>query len=156
MKIGGVDPTTLPCEEVLVLPRGNKQIVFRASGLKDSKDFDRLCPEPVPPKKLTKQGEVADTEDQGYKDAQAGYESRRSAYVVVRTLTPSQIEWDTVQMDNPATWVNWETDLKNAGLTTIECGRVMALVMEANSLDEEKLQKARELFLQGTQDQSDV
>jgi len=149
MKIGGVDPTTLPCEEILVLPRGNKQIVFRASGLKDAKDFDRLCPELVPPQKLIKGGQVADTGDQGYKDALASYEKRRSAYVVVHTLAPSQIEWDTVQLDNPATWDNWEADLKNAGLTTIECGRVMALVMEANSLDEKKLQEARELFLQG-------
>ena len=30
MKIGGIDPTSLPTEVFLVLPRGDQQIVFRA------------------------------------------------------------------------------------------------------------------------------
>ena len=38
---------------------------------------------------------------------------------------------------NPATWGNWEADLKNAGLSQIECNRVTALVLEAKSLDDE-------------------
>jgi len=103
MKIGGLDPTTLPVEEVLVLPRGELQLVFR-----------------------------------------------RIAYIVVHSLRPSEIEWDTVQLDNPSTWGNWETELKNAGLSEIECSRVLGLVLEANCLDEAKLRKARELFLRGT------
>ncbi len=150
MRIGGIDPKTLPCEEVLVLPRGDERIVFRATGIRDMEEFDKLCSEPKPPKKLTKDGEVADTDDKGYKATLESYYRRRTAYVVVQSLQPSQIEWDTVKLENPATWLNWETDLKDAGLSTIECGRVMRLVEEANCLNEEKLKKARQLFLQGT------
>jgi len=150
MRIGGVDPKTLPCEEMLVLPRGDQQIVFRATGIKDMEEFTRLCPEPEPPKKLTKGGPTTDTEDKGYKEAVKIYEKRRTAYVLLRSLQPSEIEWDTVKFDGPSTWLNWEEDLKNAGLSTIECGRVLHLVMQANSLDEEKLEQARKLFLQGT------
>lgn len=150
MKIGGIDPKSLPVEEVLVLPRGDERIVFRATGVNSMDDFYKLCPSPVAPVILTKDGPVADTKDAGYRDALAGFNRRHTAYMVINSLRPSEIEWDTVQYDNPATWVNWESDLKAAGLTSIECGRVVSLVMEANCLDEAKLRKAREVFLRGT------
>jgi hypothetical protein len=67
------------------------------------------------------------------------------AHIVIRSLLPSQIEWDTVQLDNPSTWANWDSDLKSAGLSEMECNRVLALVLEANCLDEAKLRKAREV-----------
>jgi hypothetical protein len=149
MKIAGVDPRTLPSEEILVLPRGDKQIVFRARGVDDMEEFKKLCPEPTPPGKLTKDGYVPDTEDEGYRSVLREYHKRRLSYIAVRSLEPSQIEWDNVQMDNPGTWANWESDLKGGGLSQIEVNRVLALVMEANCLDEAKLKKARELFLQG-------
>lgn len=149
MKIGGVDPRTLPAEEILILPRGDQRIVFRARGVDDMEEFKKLCPEPTPPGKLTKDGWVPDIEDAGYKSVMAEYQKRRLAYIAVYSLVPSEIEWDTVRMDNPATWANWESDLKAGGLSQIEVNRVLALVLEANCLDEAKLKKAREVFLQG-------
>ena len=147
MKIGGVDPRTLPVEEVLVIPRGDQTVVFHAVGIKEMDEFKKLCPEPEPPGKLTKYGWVPDEEDEGYMSVLAEHLTRRLAYIVVHSLT--QIEWDTVVMDNPSTWANWETDLKNGGMSQMECNRVLTLVLEANCLDEKKLQKAREVFLQG-------
>lgn len=149
MKIGGIDPRTLPTEETLVLPRGDQMMVFRATGLRDMEEFNRLCPEPICPKKLTKDGTVADTEDPDYKAACVGYGKRRWGYIAVHSLAPSNIEWDTVQLDNPSTWSNYEDDLKNAGLLASEILRVNGLVIEANCLDEAKLQQARLSFLRG-------
>lgn len=149
MKIGGVDPRTLPTEEVLVLPRGDQRIVFRARGLEDMEPFKALCPEPKMPGKLTKDGYVPDAEDEGYKSIMEEQSKRRLAYMVVCSLEPSQIEWDTVKLDDPSTWANWEADLKAGGMTQVECNRVLSLVMAANCLDETKLRKAREVFLQG-------
>jgi hypothetical protein len=149
MKIGGVDPRTLPAEEVLVLPRGDQQIIFRARGLEDMEEFQKLCPEPKAPGKLTKDGWVPDVKDEDFQSVMREYQKRRLAYIAVRSLEPSAIEWDTVQKDNPATWCNWENDLRAGGLSQIEINRVLALVLEANCLDEAKLKKAREVFLQG-------
>jgi hypothetical protein len=149
MKIAGIDPKTLSTEEILVLPRGESQIVFRACGLEDMEEFAKLCPEPTPPGKLTKAGFVPDPTDPGYKSVLGEYHKRRLAYIVVHSLVPSQIEWDTVELDNPSTWANWESDLKQGGLSQIECNRILGLVLGANSLDEAKLQRAREVFLQG-------
>jgi hypothetical protein len=149
MKIGGVDPKTLCNEVVLVLPRGEDKIVFRAIGLKDTDEFDALCPQPKPPGRLTKDGWVANNDDPTYQQVMEAWAKKRLGYIVTRSLAPSDIEWDTVKLDDQRTWANWEEDLKNGGLTQIECNRVLALVMEANALDESKLQKARELFLRG-------
>ena len=149
MKIGGIDPRTLPTEEVLVIPRGDEAIVFYACGVSNMEEFKALCSEPEAPVKWTKDGRVPDEGDENYKTVLAEYLRRRLAFIVVNSLVPSKIEWDTVKMDNPATWANWEDDLRNSGLSQMECNRVLNLVLEANCLDEKKLRKAREVFLQG-------
>ena len=149
MRINGVDPKTLPTEEVLVLPRGDQRIVFKAVGIPSMEAFAKICPEPIAPGKLTKDGYVPDAEEPGYKSIVEQYGKQRLGYMVVNSLLPSQIEWDTVKIEDPSTWTCWEADLKSAGLSQIECNRVLGLVFEANCLDEAKLRKAREVFLLG-------
>ena len=150
MKIGGIDPKTLCNEVVLVLPRGDDQnLVFRACGLKTLAEFEEICPLPKPPGKLTKDGWVPNDNDATYQTVMAEWAKKRLGYIVVRSLEPTEIEWDTVKLTDPRTWVNWEKDLLDGGLTQIEVNRVLALVLEANSLDEAKLAKAREVFLAG-------
>ena len=75
------------------------------------------------------------------------WSTKRLGFMVVKTLEPTEIEWDTVDIANPATWGNWENDLKNGGLSQFECNRVTGLVLEANSLDDDKIEKARAVFL---------
>jgi hypothetical protein len=154
MRIGGIDPTELPNEEVLVLPRGDKQIVFRARGLKDFNEFNKLCPEPLPQKMLTKDGAKYDFDDPNYKEAVIDRDRKLDAYVIVASLEPSAIEWDTVDLSKPSTWTSWESDLQNAGFSVAEIILIRRLVMAANSLDDEKLRQAREVFLRGTQEKS--
>lgn len=149
MKIGGIDPKTLCNEVVLVLPRGEDKIVFRAVGLKDMDEFNTICPLPKPPGKFTKDGWVANETDPTYQQLMLQWGKKRLGYLVSRSLAPSEIEWDTLKLDDPRTWTHWDDDLKNGGLTQIEVNRVLGLVMEANALDEAKLAKAREVFLVG-------
>ena len=149
MKINGIDPNTLCNECVLVLPRGEQNLVFRAVGLRDVEEFNALCPAPKPPGKLTKDGWVAKEDDPTYQQLMLQWGKKRLGYMVSRSLAPSQIEWDTIKLDDPRTWAKWDEDLRNGGLTQIEVNRVLGLVMEANALDEAKLAKARESFLVG-------
>jgi hypothetical protein len=150
MKIAGIDPKTLPNKEFLVIPRGDKAIVFYAQGLPDMDEFHAMVPVPTAPVAQTATGVVQNTKDPGYLADIAEYSRRKVAYTVVFSLKPSEIEWDTVKLDQPGTWPNWESDLKNAGLTQVECNLVFNLVWGANSLDEAKLKQARETFLRGT------
>jgi hypothetical protein len=154
MKIGGLDPKLLPPEAILVLPRVGSDIVLRARGLPDMDEFYKLCPEPVPPALLTKEGKKPDLKDTGYLQQEAEHRKRRWGYIVVKSLEPSEVEWDTVKLDNPASWANWDDDLKANGFTAAERNRVFSLCLEANSLDERKIQQARELFLAGRPDKA--
>lgn len=148
MKIGGV-PVTPPSEEILVLPREPESIVFRAVAVPDMDEFSKLCPPPKPPGVYTKDGWVPQENDEDYLKLRANYEMQQLAWLVLRTLEPSEIEWQTVDMANPATWKNWQKELREAGLTSVEVNKVVQLVMNANMLNEDKLAKAREVFLRG-------
>ena len=150
MKIAGIDPKTLCSEVFLVLPRGEQSIVFRAIGLKDMDEFNAKCPAPKPPGKFMKnEGWVANENDPTYQQVSTEWGKKRLGYIVIHSLVPSNIEWDTVKLDDPRTWASWDKDLINGGLTQVESNRVLALVLEANALDETKLAKAREVFLAG-------
>ena len=149
MKIAGIDPKSLTNEVLLVLPRGDKEIVFRAKGLPDMSEFEARCPYPKPPGKFTKDGWIPNVTDPTYQQVLGEWAKKRLGYMVLKSLTPTEIEWDTLDENDPRTWSKWEDDLKSGGLTQVECNRVLALVLEANALDEAKLQKARESFLRG-------
>lgn len=149
MRIGGIDPKDLPAEEVLVIPRGEQQIVFKARGVSDYEEFHKLCPEPKPPGRLTKDGWVPNEEDESYQQIVLNFSRRRMAYMAIKSLEPSAIEWDHVVPGDPSTWLQWESDLRDAGLNQVEINRVVQLVWEANCLDEAKLERARKVFLRG-------
>jgi hypothetical protein len=150
MRIGGIEING-PHEALLVLPHGEQQVAFRARAILDFDPFYEQCPEPVAPVKMTKDGTVPDLENAGYKSAKLEHERRKNAWIILQTLEPSQIEWDSVKMDVPGTWVNYAKDLRDNGFSVIEINRIVDLVMEANCLDESKLKWAREVLVLGQQ-----
>ena len=75
--------------------------MLKARGLPDMDEFSKLCPDPKPPVMLTRQGQKANLNDVGYQQREAEQAKRRWAYIVVKSLEPSQIEWDTVKLDDP-------------------------------------------------------
>jgi hypothetical protein len=151
MKIGGVIVDG-PSEEVLVLPRPTSpggDIVIRCRAVLDMTHFHNMCPEPKAKPMLVKGGFKPNEKDPGYLEQSKQYAQLRFAYIALKSLEPSDIEWEKVIMDQPNTWAKWEGELKEAGLSAIEINRVVACIMQANSLDEDKLEKARESFLLG-------
>lgn len=147
MRINGV-VAIAPTEEILVLPRDPDPIVFRARAANDMDLFHTLCPEPKAQGVLTKDGWHTDTKDPGYLKALEHHSHQRMSFLIIKTLEPSKIEWSKVKMDVPKTWNLWEEELATV-LTKIEIQRVIQLVLDANSLNEDKLEKARQSFLHG-------
>ena len=155
MKINGVIIDG-PNEELLVLPHRGQNIPITARAVMNFDEFNATCPPPKPPVKLTRdKGRVDDVDDPGYKEAIELWEEKRSAWIVLESLKPTEIEWSKVDLDKPSTWKHWQQDFQDAGLSTTEVQRIMRLVMEVNCLDESKLEWAREVFLNGQQNQAE-
>jgi hypothetical protein len=149
MKINGVEVKG-PSEEVLVLPRATgEDIPFIARAILDYDEFEKRVPEPKPKAVLVKGGWKENVDDPAFKEAVEKRDDLRIAWLVLKSLEPSNIEWDTIDMDKPSTWLNWQDELRDAGLNTTEIGRVITCVTTANALNEEKLEAARESFLAG-------
>lgn len=155
MKINGVEVRG-PAEEVLVLPRPTAEdIVFRAVAVDDMSEFDLRCPMPKPKARLVAGGWQKAVDDPAYIEAISKHDELRFAFVLLKSLEPSNIEWDSVKFDQPSTWLKWDTDLRSAGLSHTEINRVINCVASANSLDEQKLEAARQNFLHGVRMESE-
>jgi len=153
MKIGGV-VVEGPSEEVLVLPRLGQDIIIRCKAVLDMSPFTAMCPEPkANPKLRPGKGWVSDDKDPGYLEQCGRYAQLRFSYIAIKSLEPSEIEWEIVVLDEPNTWENWEKELRDSGFSSIELNRIVACVMQANALDEAKLEKARESFLLGLEEE---
>jgi hypothetical protein len=149
MKIGGKEVKGAS-EEYLVLPRPTgEDIVFHAVAVDDLDEFALKCPAPTPKRALVAGGWKENFDDPSYLESVMKHSELQYAYMVLKSLEPSNIEWDTVEMEKPSTWLNWEKDLKDAGLTQTEVNRVINCVSTANSLNEAVLEEARESFLRG-------
>lgn len=149
MKING-EEIKGPAEEVLVLPRPTgRDIVLRAQAVRSYDDFHHRVTEPKPKKRLEAGGWKESFDDPQYKKDVADYGELKFAWVVLVSLEPSNIEWDTVDMDKPSTWPNWSDDMRKAGLIETEINRVINCVTSANSLNEQKIEAARQNFLRG-------
>jgi hypothetical protein len=147
-----------PNVETLVIPRGEDEpIVFKAQAVLDYDPIEKLLPLPAPPVKIMRGGKkVKDTEAQSYKEAQQTYAERRLAWIILQSLAATpELEWETVDMDNPETWPNFEDELRAAGFSAVEINRIIQVCMQANCLDESKLEQARKDFLASLEEPTD-
>ena len=139
-----------PNVEWIVIPRGNgNDIVFKAQAILDMKAFEEKCKPPQPGKKMLPGGVIKeDHEDPIYKDAVKAFADMRYSWIVIQSLKATEgLEWDTVKEDEPATWNNWEVELKEAGFSKTEVQYVMMGVANANALNQDKIDEARTSFL---------
>lgn len=135
--------------EYIVIPRPDGRVVFTAVPVSDMGEFDVMVPEPVA-KTIRRPGKPAykDVESQEYKDALANHNRLRVSWIILKSLEATEgLEWETVKMDDPSTWNNFESEMEESGLTRPEIQRVINGVMSANGLNQEKIDQAMEDFL---------
>ena len=140
-----------PNRVTLVLPRSDgEDIPFIAQAIVDLDEVDKYLKIPEPPS-IQKAGGVIEynRSDKGYIDQLAQYNIKKMAWIVLKSLEPSNIEWDSVDLENPSTWTNYQKEFREAGISDIEINRICNACMEANALDEQKIEAARQAFLHG-------
>ena len=135
----------------LVLPReGYEDIVIVAESIKDMSAFEKLVDAPKPPAQQGKGGVISyNHSDTKYLAAMAQYGVKRVAWMILTSLEGNGIEWETVDIKDPSTWLNYAAEFKEAGFSDHEVNLVGNAVIDANSLNEAKLEAAREAFLKG-------
>ena len=151
MKFGG-ETLGEPKPEVLVFPRGEKQYVLRCAPVLDFEEFKTLCPPPNPPS-IMQAGETkgtVDLNDPEYIKALTEWATKQTDWMVIQSLkaTPD-IEWETVNPVEPDTFINWRTEMKKAGFSTLEITLVVEAATTASGLNQQKMDEARKAFLVG-------
>ena len=141
--------------ELIVIPRGGDEpdVVLQATAVLDYAPFNTMCPEPKPPGKVVKGGaKEYNLEDPGYKEAVALYHQRKTSWMILQSLkaTPG-LEWETVKEGEFRTWTNYEQELKDSGFSHVEIQRIVIGVLNANCLNEARIEEARANFLRGQQ-----
>ncbi len=140
-----------PNRVTLVLPREDEEdIVIITEAISDMGEFDKYLEPPQPPAATGKGGVVTyNYDDKDYKIQMLDFNLKKMAWILLKSLAPSNIEWETVELDNPSTWLNYLEEMKASGFSSVEVNRVSQASMQANALDESKLEEARQVFLRG-------
>lgn len=148
MKING-QVIDQPNVEVIVIPRGQKSIVFKAQAVLNYDIFFALCPKPTPPM-VMKKGELVgklDETNTSYIEALNTWAEKKYDWMIIQSLAATEnLVWDTVKLEDPLTWGNIQADLDAAKFTQPEQFMIIEGVMAANSLSSKRIQEARDAF----------
>lgn len=138
-----------PKDDVVVLPRGDEQIVFNIRAVIDYKPFNEICPLPKP-KMVTVPGDGQPVQEKGpdWEKRVTEYAMRQQHWTMIQSLmaTPG-LEWNKVKLDDPSTWHLWMEELEEEGLTAAERVRIQTAIHKINGLDDSLLEQARTSFL---------
>jgi len=145
-------------ETFIIIPRASSaDIVFKARAVLDMEPFTEMCPPPNPPRKTLPGGkEVSNLKDSGFLKQLDKYAVKRLSWIVLSSLEATEgLEWENVDLSDSSTWDNFRIELKDAGFSNVEINRVVKECIEVNSLDEDKIQEARDRFLLEIQEQDE-
>lgn len=148
MKING-EKIEGPNEEVAVIPRNGKDIVFRCRAVLNFDEFDKLVPE-VPMVYITKIGTntpVPCPEDKKYQKALHERFTKRYQWSRLKSLeaTPG-LSWEKVNINDPSTYDQLVPELKESGFTEAEIVMIWTAFENANSMNEDRIKEARDRF----------
>jgi hypothetical protein len=148
MKIKGKD-IEKPAEQVVVFPRQNEDIIFKAKPVTNYEDFDKLCPTPQPESIMKPGGVISeDIESPKYKKAMDDWATKKMHWMVLKSLEATDdLEWDTVDMSDPETYENYMKELEEAGITGVEANKLMEIIQDACGLNQDKIDEATRTFL---------
>jgi len=139
-----------PQEEVVVIPRGDSEIVFKARAVLNFEPFEKINPMPQPKEKMLPGGErVQNLDDPDYEKKLQEWAQQKSDWMIIKSLSATEgLEWDTVDLAKPDTWGNYRTELETT-FTPGECSKIINIVMTACGLNQDKIEEATKRFLAG-------
>lgn len=136
-----------PKKKTLFLPR-DPVITFDFIAVNNSDLFDIICPRPKPGRVWkVGEGNVSDTKDPTFLKRMDDYATAKGNWMFLKSIEPSQITWETIDMEKPDTWGNWQKELTNAGFSEHERDAIYGTFIECNMVTDAMLLEARNRFL---------
>lgn len=154
MKVQGITVKAPDPIEFKVI-RGDDTIIFKAGPVLSYKRFDELCPEPKVPIGI-KPGDikVPHPEDPEYLKAVDEHNERRYQFLILTSLSATdELEWDTVNLDDPETWKNWDEEFASSGITRHEVNELVSVITRAQGMDDLRFDEARKGFSPGQEEE---
>lgn len=151
MKIRGKEIDLKGFVEVVVIPRGEEEFVFKARPVTstDFEVFDKLCPQPKAPL-VTKPGmeSYEDTSDGGYLHQRTNWFLLRQQFIFFISLSATEgLEFNNVKLEEPTSWEKMLPEFEEAGFSVSEINAIVDCIIRANALDNNKIEKATKSFL---------
>lgn len=136
-------------DEVVVIPLGGKEYVFKARPVIDFEPYELLFPRPeVPIKVLPGPKEEPDPDNKDFVKALEDWASNRTAWMFLKSLEATEdLVWETVDMDKPDTWGNFEAELRETGFSDLHVMRIFEIITTACGLNQDKINEATKRFL---------
>ncbi|MCK9463148.1 MAG: hypothetical protein M0R80_26290 [Proteobacteria bacterium] len=141
-----------PQVRVLVIPRQDGNVVFKAKAVLDYKAFESLIQQPVPPL-VTMKGETEakpNFKDAKYSEAFDAYLNLKRDWMFLESLSATEkLTWERVKIEDKSTWGLWTEELTEAGFTPMEINRIIGIIIEANGMNQTMIDEATKSFLAG-------
>lgn len=148
MKIAGKS-FDIPCEDAVPIIRGDEVFNIVVKPCPPVGEFENICKRPTPPViKKPNEPDQVNIKDANYVAALDKYSDLKVAWMVITSIkdTPD-LTFDTIDLDDQSTWMNYIDEFKSSGLSDSEINRIIKGVFSINSLDQEKIEQARKNFL---------
>lgn len=147
MKLAGVE-IDATYKKQIVFKRSKQDLVFKLVAVSDYEDFEKVCKTPEAPW-ITKRGEeeaVRSLDDPEYTKAMEDWAGKKYSWMCLKTLEPSEITWDSVDLSDSETYVNWTDDLLKAGFAEGEVIRLQREIATVNGLTAEAISETEADF----------
>lgn len=137
-----------PKPSVIIIPREDGDLIFHARPVIDFKEFEKVCPDPLPPRIIKPGGEeYFDPADPQYVENVKKHNDLQFAWVIIQSILATDgFEWETVKLNDPSTWPLWKDELEQSGLSQAEVSHLIRQIVECNTLSEDKIKEARDRF----------
>lgn len=152
MRIGEITKIE-PARDSIFFPRDNHPkggLLFVVEAVTSMKEYRELCPDVKVPQRLNRKGEMEpDPKNPEYRKRIQKQSDNYTNYLISKGLLATEnLHWDTIDFDDPDTWGNYKDELEAFGLTEIEIGQIVGLVIRVNAFDSKYLDEAKARFLQ--------
>ncbi len=140
----------IPAPEPVVLRfyRGGEVIELRIQAILSFDEFEAMVPLPKAPyeENLKTGAKGHDYDDKVYLKKIEQYSEMKTNYTIVKGLSATtELEWETVKLNEPDTWKNWRDEMQKH-FTEIEMNEIVQGMREANSPSQRRMREAFDSF----------